>query len=55
MIKQMGKAPILIQMEQSTLDSGKTTNKMGLGYRNGLMVKNMKDSTKMVQRLAKVC
>jgi len=55
MIKQMGKVLILILMEQSTLASGKMTNKMDLVYRSGLMDKNMKDSTKMVQRQAKVC
>ena len=54
MTKQMVRELILIQMELNTLDSGKMTNKMDLESKNGLMGRNMKDNTKMVQKLVKV-
>ena len=53
MTKQMVRELILIQMELNTLDSGKMTNKMDLESKNGLMGRNMKDNTKMVQKLVK--
>jgi hypothetical protein len=54
MIKLMVGEPTLTLMGLNTLDNGRMTNRMGLESKNGLMVKNMRDSIKMVQRLAKV-
>lgn len=55
MTKQMAKEHTLIQMELSTLENGRMISKMDLEFRNGQMVKNMRDSIKMERRQVKVC
>lgn len=47
MTKHVEKEHIPIKMEQNTLDNGNKTNKMDLESSNGLMVKSIRDNTKM--------
>jgi len=55
MIKPTVKEPILIQMEPSILENGRTISKTGLEFKSGWMDRNMKGSIKMGPKQEKVC
>lgn len=54
MIKQMVLVPTLIQMELNIRVNGKMISNMVMGFRNGLMGRDMRVSIRMGPRLARV-
>ena len=52
-IKQMAMELTLMLMEPSTLEAGRTTNSMALGWKHGLTEQSMKDNTSRAKRMVK--
>ena len=51
MIKPMERAYIIMPMEPTTMESGKTTNSMASVSKDGQMEQSMKDSTTKARRM----